>query len=145
MPRPRGGDWLEDEVRSLKESGVEVVISLLEREEMVELDILKEESHCLAVGISFLSFPITDRSVPTSKEEAFQFAQSIFDLLEAGKSVVIHCRAGIGRSALVAASVLAIGGSPIEGAFERIESARGCLVPDTNEQREWVEHLFKSS
>jgi protein-tyrosine phosphatase len=144
MPRPRGGDWLEDEVRSLKSSGVDVVVSLLEREEIVELDILKEESHCLAAGISFLSFPIRDRSVPFSKQGAYEFAQSIVHLLEAGKSVVIHCRAGIGRSALIAASVLAIRGTPVEEAFERIESARGCHVPDTNEQREWVEHLVKS-
>ena len=31
MPRPRGGDWLEDEIRSLKVSGVDAVVSLLER------------------------------------------------------------------------------------------------------------------
>jgi len=145
MPRPRGGDWLDDEVRSLKSSNVDVVVSLLERSEIVELDILNEESHCLTAGISFFSFPITDRSVPASKEEAYQFAQSIVDLLAAGKSVVIHCRAGIGRSALVAASALAIGGIPVEEAFERIESARGCHVPDTKEQREWVEHLVSKS
>jgi protein-tyrosine phosphatase len=144
MPRPRGGDWLEDEVASLKSSGVDVVVSLLEREEIVELDILAEQSLCQAVGISFLSFPIVDRSVPASKEEASRFAQSIFSLLEAGKTVVIHCRAGIGRSALVAACVLALGGSPVEDAFERIEASRGCRVPDTKEQRDWVEELVKN-
>lgn len=72
MPRPRGGEWLEDEIRSLKGSRVDVVVSLLEREEMVELEILNEESHCLAAGISFLSFPIRDRSVPESKGAKYE-------------------------------------------------------------------------
>ena len=83
MPRPRGGDWLEDEIRSLKRSGVDVVISLLERQEISELDIIEEQALCQKNGISFLLFPITDRSVPSSKREALNFAQSIVDLLRA--------------------------------------------------------------
>ena len=90
MPRPRGGDWLEDEIRSLMRSGVDVVMSLLEREEILELDLLEEQTLCLANGISFLSFPIRDRNVPSSKREASDFARSILKLLGSGKSVVIH-------------------------------------------------------
>ena len=44
MPRPRGGDWLEDEVRSLQRSGVDVVVSLLERHEVEELDLQEEQA-----------------------------------------------------------------------------------------------------
>jgi len=138
MPRPRGGDWLEDEIRSLKASGVDAVISLLERQEIVELDILDEQALCRANGITFLSFPITDRSVPSSKREASDFARSILALLQSGESVVIHCRAGIGRSALMAACVLTMSGVSVDEGFEQIERARGCSVPDTPEQREWV-------
>ena len=29
LPRPRGGDWLEDEIRELKRAGVGVLVSLL--------------------------------------------------------------------------------------------------------------------
>ena len=29
MPRPRGGDWLEDEIRGLKRFGVDILVSLL--------------------------------------------------------------------------------------------------------------------
>jgi len=144
MPRPRGGDWLEDEIRSLMHSGVDVVISLLEREEVLELDLLEEQTLCLANGISFLSFPIPDRNVPSSKREASDFAQSILKLLGSGQSVVIHCRAGIGRSALIAACALTFDGIPANEAFERIERARGCSVPDTQEQRDWVVGLAKS-
>jgi protein-tyrosine phosphatase len=138
MPRPRGGDWLEDEIRSLKSSGVEAVISLLEREEIAELDIAEEKSLCEAHGISYLSFPIKDRNIPLSKREAFDFARILANLLQDGSSVVIHCRQGVGRSALVAACVLVLGGSSVEKAFELIEKARRCSVPDTEEQRQWV-------
>lgn len=141
MPRPRGGDWLEDEIRSLKSSGVGAVVSLLERAEIEELEITEERGLCEANGISFHSFPIPDRDVPASGREALDFAGSIRDVLQSGKSVVIHCRQGVGRSALIAACVLALGGIPVDEAFEQIEAARGCPVPDTPEQRRWVARL----
>lgn len=138
MPRPRGGDWLEDEVHSLRESGVDVVVSLLEREEAEELDVLQEEACCKAKGVSFLSFPIRDRDVPTSIEETRKFVSAVFEQLDSGKNVAVHCRAGIGRSSLIAACVLVLSGIDVDEAFARIEKARGCFVPDTQEQREWV-------
>ncbi len=138
MPRPRGGDWLEDEIRSLKMSGVDAVVSLLEPEEITELDIAKEKSLCEANGISYLSFPIRDRNIPLSKRDALDFARMLANLLQEGRSVVIHCRQGVGRSALIAACVLVLSGVSADGAFEKIENARGCSVPDTEEQRKWV-------
>jgi protein-tyrosine phosphatase len=61
-----------------------------------------------------------------------------------GKSVVIHCRQGVGRSALTAACVMAVGGVPVDEALEKIQNARSCPVPDTPEQRRWVAHLAGS-
>jgi protein-tyrosine phosphatase len=144
MPRPRGGDWLEDEIRSLKSSGVDAVVSLLERAEIEELDIVEEQALCEVAGISFLTFPIPDRNVPPSRREALDFAGSVLNLLHAGKGVVIHCRQGVGRSALIAACVMALGGVPVDEAFDKIKNARGCPVPDTPEQRRWVVQLAES-
>ena len=144
MPRPRGGDWLGDEIRSLKSSGVDAVVSLLERAEIEELDIAEEQALCEANGVSFLPFPIPDRNVPPSGREALDFAGSVSHLLRAGKSVVIHCRQGVGRSALIAACVMALLSVPVDEAFEKIEAARGCPVPDTPEQRRWVTQLAEN-
>src|ERR1043165_4672352 len=63
MPRPRGGDWLGEEIQSWRRSGVDVVVSLLTPEEQTELNLHDEESLCRANGIEFVSFPIVDRSV----------------------------------------------------------------------------------
>ena len=144
MPRPRGGDWLEDEIHSLKNSGVDAVASLLEQDEITELDIAEEKSLCEANGIVYLSFSIRDRSIPLAKHDALAFARKLERLLQDGMSIVIHCRQGVGRSALVAACVLVLGGVSVDEAFEKIENARGRPVPDTEEQREWVRRFAES-
>ncbi len=141
MPCPRGGDWLVEEIRSLKECGVGLVVSLLERQEIEALELAEEEALCEANGISFLSFPITDGKVPSSTQDTLKFAESICNHLRSGKNVAIHCRAGIGRASVVAACVLMLSGFSVDDAFHRIESARGCSVPDTPEQRNWVASL----
>lgn len=139
MSRPRGGDWLEDEVRSLCAAGVDVVVSLLEREEITELDVVNEQAFCETNGIRFLSFPIKDRGVPPLNRKTVDFIRLLAEILSEGKTVVIHCRQGIGRSALIAASILVVKGVDVNLAFERVATARGCPVPDTQEQREWVD------
>jgi len=70
MPRPRGGDWLEDEIGSLRAVGVDVVVSLLEPAEIIELDLQAEMRICEMRHIEYLSFPIPDRGVPLSDRAA---------------------------------------------------------------------------
>jgi len=138
MPRPRGGDWLADEVKSLRQAGVDALLSLLTNEEVAELDLAEEAACCAGAGIQFVSFPIPDRGMPFSPGETLAVVQRLATLLAEGRSVAIHCRQGVGRSALLAACVLAALGDTPDAAFERIAQARGWPVPDTAEQREWV-------
>jgi hypothetical protein len=42
MLRPRGGDWLADELRDLARAGVEVVVSMLSDAEAAELELAQE-------------------------------------------------------------------------------------------------------
>jgi hypothetical protein len=57
-------------------------------------------------GLRFERFPIPDRGVPASVARARALWVDLADRLRAGRSVGIHCRAGIGRSSLMAAGVL---------------------------------------
>ena len=109
MPRPRGGDWLQEEVEGWRSNGVQVVVSALEKEEIIELELQGEENHCRALGLEFHNFPIPDRSVPAGILSTVDFLQPRLAQLAEGKSVAIHCRAGIGRSSLLAACLLAFG------------------------------------
>src|ERR1035438_3920826 len=71
--RPRGGDWLEEELASWHDSGVDVVVSLLTTEEAVSLDLQNEAVYSGEAGVVFRSFPIVDRSVPANKSGAMRF------------------------------------------------------------------------
>jgi protein-tyrosine phosphatase len=60
------------------------------------------------------------------------------ELLVQAKNVAVHCRQGIGRSALIIAGLLVSAGMTPEAALERVSVARGQPVPETPEQRRWV-------
>jgi protein-tyrosine phosphatase len=139
MARPRAGDWLEDEVTGWKAEGIDTVVSLLERDEVEELGLAREAELCSQEGMEFISFPMADRGVPTSVPAAANLAGSLVSKLRDGKNIAIHCRAGIGRSSVVAACVMIAAGFTAPGAFDQISAARGVRVPDTEGQEIWVE------
>lgn len=141
MPHPRGNDWLEDEIASFKEFGVDAIISLLEPIESYDLEITKEEYWCKEKGILFLHFSIPDRDIPTYFDEAKIFIKKICELMNEGKKISIHCRQGGGRSSMIAASILILQGFSVETAFELIKEKRGCQVPDTLKQIDWVKNF----
>lgn len=138
LARPRGADWLEDEVEAWKEIGVDTVVSLLTQSEEVELSLTEESELVRRRGLTFINFPIADYSVPRSEGATRQIVDELKDRLSRGNKVGIHCRQGIGRSSLVAACVLVTSGESSRNAFRYIESARGVSVPDTTEQKNWV-------
>ena len=138
VPRPRGGDWLEDEVQAWRQAGLDAVVSLLTQEESVDLDLAHEAELSRAKGIQLIEFPIPDRSVPFSRRATVELLRELHQLLVKGKDVGLHCRQGIGRSAVIAACLLVFSGIEPEMAFQRISAARGCTVPETSEQRDWV-------
>jgi protein-tyrosine phosphatase len=145
MARPRTGDWLDDEVSGWRAQGIDVVISLLEQEEISELGLQREASLCREQGIEFFSFPIPDRGVPDSLRDAVTLAQTVSKKIKEGSAVAVHCRAGIGRSSLVAACALVCSGLDPAAAFEVIGKARSVSVPDTDEQRDWVTAFRESA
>jgi protein-tyrosine phosphatase len=111
----------------------------LERHEAAQLDLLEEFKVAEASGIRFISFPIPDRGIPASAATTISLMGDLASALEEGKNVVVHCRQGIGRSGLIAAGILATSGMHPRQAIEVVSAARGLPVPETSEQRLWVE------
>ena len=138
MARPRAGEWLEDEIAGWRREGVDVVVSLLEPSESHELGLDDEATLCAVSQIEFVSFPVRDRSVPASVPATAELVDVLAAKLRSGAGVAIHCRAGIGRSGLLAACVLTKFGIDPRKSFERISKARGVNVPDTPDQEQWV-------
>jgi protein-tyrosine phosphatase len=143
MPRPRGGEWLEDEIAGWKRASIDTVVSLLESHEIRDLELQGEERLCQAAGIDFLTFPIADRGVPRSEGKLADLALGLHRHIEQGRSVAIHCRVGVGRTGLVAGCLLHLIGVPSEDIFHLLSRSRGLAMPDTAAQADWVERFCR--
>ena len=143
MPRPRAGDWLEDEIAGLRRLGVSAMASLLEPDEARGLGLESEVTIARQQGLSFRQFPIPDRSTPVKLPAYARFIGELAEDVLAGAGLAIHCRAGIGRSGLTAAATLVALGENPDQVFEQISAARGVQVPDTDAQRRWFEACWR--
>jgi protein-tyrosine phosphatase len=141
VPRPRGNDWLEDELNQMKRAGIDVLVSMLQAEEAAELGLSRESELCVAAGIEFRAFPIPDRETPSSTTRFAAFIEALRIEAHSGRSVAVHCRASIGRSSLLLAALLTMEGVTPDEAFKRLTEARGLQVPDTLDQVRWIEHF----
>jgi protein-tyrosine phosphatase len=144
LERPRGGEWLKDEARDLKARGVDVVVSLLTPEEEDELGLGGEKEAVEAQGLKYISFPIEDCGTPASMSQARALIAGLAASMKAGKAIGLHCRAGIGRSPMIAAAVMSASGIPVDRALKALSEARGWSVPETGDQRKWVERQAAS-
>lgn len=138
MARPRGGEWLMDDLISLKKQNIDTLVSLLEKEEVRELDLNNEAELCQQVELEFISFPIPDRDIPPISKSTSELIYQLSAVIQSGRNLVIHCRMGIGRSSIIAGAVMIANGYSVKGLIEKISVARGLKVPDTKEQEQWL-------
>jgi hypothetical protein len=141
MARPRGGDWLADDLRCLHQAGIDVLVSLLSDEEVAELSLGAEAETAAAVGVAFHRLSTRDRQVP-DRVATLKLATSLRELLHQGAGIAVHCRYGIGRAYTLAAAVLLLDGLAPAEIWNRIAAARGLPVPDTVSQREFIDSLL---
>jgi len=142
--RPRGGDWLENEIAGWRGQGIDAVVSLLTPSENDELDLKEEPRLAGANGIQFFSLPVEDRQVPKAASKLEALVSQLVAELQSGNSVAIHCRQGIGRSSLLSAALLISAGEDVEQALAAISKSRGLEVPETSEQRSWLQQFARA-
>jgi protein-tyrosine phosphatase len=143
MPRPEGGVQLKNEVAAWRTASIGVVLSLLEDQEITELGLAEEPSLCKRSGIEFLHFPVPDWGVPSSTERLRELLVGLRSRLEQGQAVAIHCRAGIGRTGVVAGCLLHLLHTPSQNIFHLLSRSRGVSMPATTAQAEWVEQFCR--
>jgi hypothetical protein len=85
------------------------------------------------------AFPITDYGVPepNEKEKFKEFVTKIAGELRAGKTLLLHCGAGIGRTGMVASCILQSLGLQVDQANRTVELAGSGA--ETPEQRAFVQ------
>ena len=138
MPRPRGDDWLEDEIRRFELNGVNAIVSLLESQEIAELGLKSEETLCQKYNVNFINHPIPDRGLPKDQLSVQRLIDGLRSSLDQGQRIVIHCRMGIGRSSMIAAAVLIKDKMKANEIFDKISQIRELRVPDTEDQIDWL-------
>ena len=138
VPRPRGGDWLFDDISSLARERVDLLVSLLESHEQRDLELEGEAAACLANSIQFVAIPVPDRGTPEDTAAYVAHARELALQVRAGRTVALHCRQSVGRAGMLAVAVAVSLGQELTAALEGVSSARGVAVPETAEQRAWL-------
>ena len=114
---PPRADAVESGVRAWRESGVGLVLSLIEDWEVPRrapglFEALARER------IDLRRYPIADFGVPREVPGFGQLLRDVGERLAAGDGVLVHCNAGLGRTAVVLASILKAHGLAIDPVTE---------------------------
>ena len=80
-----------------------------------------------AVPCSVLPFEIREGGVPEDRDGFWALARDVANRLESGEAVLVHCAGGVGRTAMLAISVLLALGEPMTRA-ETVVSLAGSTV-----------------
>lgn len=134
-----------DRLRRLLVAGVTCFVDLTEAHELPSYEALLPFATPDGRRIEYLREPIRDHGVPSGPETVARVLAMIDDALDAGHLVYLHCRAGIGRSATVAACWLADRSAApdaldeMQRLWQQSERSRHWpSVPETDEQVEFV-------
>ena len=126
---------------AMEKLGITHVVSLLETNEAKALGLQNEATLCASNNIGFINFPIEDMSLPSDFDAFVAIADELHRMAKIGAQIVIHCRAGIGRSGMLACAVVMNEKINSSKAIKIVANARGLDIPDTAEQRDFI-HLL---
>ncbi|MFO0590555.1 MAG: cyclin-dependent kinase inhibitor 3 family protein [Polyangiaceae bacterium] len=135
------GEWRRDvdmdlaRLRSEYDAGV--LVSLCEPHELAFLKIADLHARARAHGIAVEPFPYADGGVPGALSDLASLLERMAGAVREGRTVVIHCRGGLGRSGTVAACALIARGASAEDAIRVVRASRKGAV-ENERQEEFV-------
>jgi len=131
------GRELAQDLDDLVSAGTTRVVALLSAAEMEWAGVSQLGREVRARGMKFEHLPIQDQDCPELAE-----AQELCALLRAaidqGEVVVLHCMGGLGRSGLIAASLLVDAGLSASAAISEVREARDPRAVETQKQEDFV-------
>ena len=112
----------------LKSDGVGAIVCLNEKHELhTKSSKYAEALETGTVPCSVLPFEIREGGVPEDRHAFWALANDVANRLQCGEAVLIHCAGGVGRTAMLAVSVLLVLGEPLNVA-ESVVSRAGSMV-----------------
>ncbi len=130
---PGRRDWrrnLADDLAVLRDEGITAVVCLVPHEELERYGVPNLLDAYLSVGIEVLHLPVLDQQ-GASAGQLLETTTWIAQRVSAGRSVLIHCVGGLGRSGMVAACYLLGCGASIDEALAAVRAARGPRAVET--------------
>lgn len=117
---------LKTSLTQLAAAGANAVLTLMSREEMQRNQVTDLPLLCAELNLQWFHLPIEDDHAPEREfNSAWQTSKvQIHALLEAGKSIAIHCKGGSGRTGLVAALILLERGLALDEVIEQVRAIR---------------------
>lgn len=133
-----GGDYAGD-VAMLIASQPALVVSMTGAEELAALGAGGLGTDLAAAGIARMVLPVRDFGAPGTEDGHgwANISDAAHAALDAGKSVVVHCRGGCGRSGMAALRLLVERGEAHEAGLARLRAVRPCAV-ETAAQYDWA-------
>jgi atypical dual specificity phosphatase len=134
MPLPGRDRPLEQDAAYLEQEGIRVLVSLTENPPNSEV----LASH----AIDQEHIPVQDYTPPTL-EQMIEFVAVVEGSVAVGKSVGVHCTAGLGRSGTMAAAYLVAEGASAEEAITTVRQLRPGSI-ETSAQEDAVRRFEKN-
>jgi hypothetical protein len=139
---PGGTDFSDSRARlaRVQDTGIDYFVDLTAEGE------LPPYRHLLPFRVKYLRCAIADQGVPQHPAQLQKLLADLRTALTAGRSVYVHCRAGIGRTGLVMGCYLAEEGGDGKAALKDLnrlwrhsERAKSWpTVPQTAEQADYI-------
>ena len=132
---------LEADISAIKAWGADIVISLVEAQEFDHLGVADLPGK-LGSAFDWHHLPIADMQPPDARfERAWtELAPQVVQCLADGGHILLHCRAGLGRSGTVAARILIEQGEAAPRAMARVRAARPGAI-ETRRQEAFLQNL----
>jgi len=119
-------DRIENDLQCISSWGAKIIVTLLEMREITQLGVAALPGSILARNIHWLHLPLGNNVLPAEEfEEKWRSARvMLLHSLQQGERILIHCKEGVGRSALVAARLLIEAGIDADCAISAVRKAR---------------------
>lgn len=140
QPDAMSGVWDRDlgiDLDAISAWGASTIITLVEAEEMDDLQVTDIGKQTTIRGIEWLHMPITDVSAPDRRfEEAWALhGERLLAAIRGGGQVLVHCKGGLGRAGTVAAVMLVELGMEPNEAIHAVRRVRKGAIETPGQER----------